>query len=98
MIENAQVTFDLGWLITAVFIPVIWLLVRRINSVSDDLSTHKVESSKTLNDYMLAAERQFASVGHLQDVEKRLVDEIKGLRDDIKDLTRAMNQLARKGV
>lgn len=98
MIENAQVSFDLGWLITAVFIPVVWVLVKRINTVSDDLSSHKIESSKTLTNYMLTAERQFASVGHLQDVEKRLVDEIKGLRDDIKDLTRAMNQLAQKGV
>ncbi|MBF0251090.1 MAG: hypothetical protein HQL35_10720 [Alphaproteobacteria bacterium] len=82
--DNAQVTFDLGWLIAGVVVPVTMWLFKRLNDVGQALA-----------DYKLYAERQFASVGHLQDVESRLVDEIKGLRADIKDLTRSLNGFGR---
>jgi len=79
-----ETAIDLGWLITAVFIPILWMLSRKINEVIKDLS-----------DYKLSAERRFASVGHLQEVEKRLAAEMKGLREDVKELTRAVNMSLR---
>lgn len=92
--ENAQVTFDLGWLITAVFIPIIIYLFKRVKDAEKSTS----DVAEKLSQYKLDAADKFASVGHLQEVEKRLVDELKGLRQDIKELTTAMNLLAAKGA
>lgn len=78
--NGAEVTFDLGWLIVVFFIPVIAWLIRRIGTLE-----------KEFTDYQLSAEQRFASVSHLQEVEKRLTDAIEGLRVDLKDFTRAMN-------
>ena len=86
-----EVTFDLGWLISAVFIPILWLISRKIN----DNSAENKKLADELGKYKLDAERRFASVGHLQEVEKRLADEFKGLREDVKDLTRSVNLVLR---
>ena len=77
--ENAQVTFDLGWLIAAVFIPIIGLQFKQISDVKSDLANYK-----------LSAKDRFASVGHLQEVETRLTDAIKSLQADIRELTKAI--------
>ena len=84
--ENATVTFDLGWLIAVVVLPVVGWQFKRMNDIASDLTNYKLE----------AVER-FASVSHLQEVEKRLIDEIKGLRHDIRQLSNAMNILAARG-
>ncbi len=88
--DGSQIIFDLGWLIGAVFVPIGLWLAKRLKDAEKSLS----QVDKSLSNYKLEAERQFASVSHLHDVEARLVDEIKGLRHDIKDLTNAMHLLA----
>lgn len=52
-----------------------------------------------LHSFMLQVGKDYASVDHLKEVEdrlagrhKELVDELKGLRKDVQDLTRAMVQ------
>jgi len=42
------------------------------------------------DDYRLEVSEKYASVAHLKEVESRLIDELKGLRKDIKDLTGAL--------
>lgn len=103
MIENgqsAQIAIDLGWLITVVFVPFLWWLFKRIDAVKDEAHQEIDALNNKLSDYKLEAERQFASVGHLQEVERRLTDGIEGLREDLKefrkdirDYTKAMNKM-----
>jgi len=45
---------------------------------------------RRLDDYRLEVSEKYASVVHLKEVEDRLIDAIKGLREDIKDLTGAL--------
>lgn len=86
-LESMKVSFDLGWLIVVVIAPVLIYLFKRVGEVNKDLS-----------DYKLAAQVSFASVGHLQEVERRLTDTIEGLRADIKELTKALNVLATRNL
>lgn len=91
-----EVTFDLGWLIGAVFVPIGFLLVKRINAVDKKATKDNVAIVSALADYKLVAERRFASVGHLQEVESRLEEVMKTLSGDVKELTRSIDRLTAK--
>ena len=48
---------------------------------------------RALNSYKLEVEQRFAQRGALKDTEARLIKEIDGLRDDLKGVARALNDL-----
>lgn len=52
----------------------------------------RFEMRKALDQHKLDVAKEYASVVHLKDVENRLIAEIKGLREDIRELTKAMSE------
>lgn len=90
---DSPVTFAvLAWIIGVVltFIAANWVFTFR----SDQLLHRRISGhGRRLDDYRLEVAERYASVDHLKEVETRLIDEIKGLRDDLKDLTGAILQL-----
>lgn len=90
---DSPVTFAvLGWIIGIVlaFITANWAFTYR----SDQLLHRRISGQgRRLDDYKLEVAERYASVDHLKEVETRLIDEIKGLRGDLKDLTGAILQL-----
>jgi uncharacterized membrane-anchored protein YhcB (DUF1043 family) len=84
------VTFAvLAWIIGVVlaFIASNWVFTYR----SDQLLHRRISGhGRRLDDYKLEVAERYASVDHLKEVEGRLIDEIKGLRKDLKELTNAI--------
>lgn len=74
----------------ATIVPVVVWMFKRMR----DLENLNAAQDKDLAAYKLTVEQRYASVAHLQEVEKRLIDEFKGLRHDIRQLSNAMNILA----
>lgn len=77
----------------ATIVPLVIWMFKRMR----DLERLNAEQDKDLAAYKLAVEQRYASVAHLQEVEKRLIDEFKGLRHDIRQLSNAMNIFAARG-
>lgn len=94
---NNPVTFAvMAWIIGAVlaFIAANWGFTFR----SDQLLHRRISGQgRRLDDYRLEVADRYASVDHLKEVEGRLIDEIKGLREDLKELTRAIMHRHEKG-
>ncbi len=84
------VTFAvLAWIIGVVlaFITANWAFTYR----SDQLLHRRISGhGRRLDDYKLEVAERYSSVDHLKEVESRLIDEIKWLRKDLKELTSAI--------
>ena len=65
------------------------VLTYRANQI---LHSRVSERSRELDAYKLIVTKEFASVEHLQEVERRLVSEIKALTEAITALTRAVDR------
>jgi len=87
---DSPVTFEvLAWAMGAVFIFICgnWIFTFR-----SDQGLHRRISNhgQRLDSYRLEAVDKYASVAHLKEVEKRLIGEIQGMREDFKELATAL--------
>ena len=69
------------------FISANWVFTYRGQQV---LHQRVSNQGQRIDSFKLDVAEKYASVDHLREVEVRLIDEIKGLREDLKELTRAI--------
>ena len=96
---NNPITLEMGIGLVLVFISVggVWLRSRMaVVKCSNDLSEYKLEVAEKLKQIELDAINKYASVGHLQEVELRLVKSIDGLSKRIDKLIHIMTDNATK--
>ena len=84
--EGATWTIDLAWWVTVVELPLILGAYVLIWRRGVDLDRRLTELNKDLQDYKLAATQEFAAVGYLKAVERRLTDHLMKIEEKLDNL------------